>query len=117
MRAISLWQPWASAVVLGIKTIETRGKLTHCRGPLLIHAAAKSEYVRYFRSMPRIKAAFARCGITDSSQFPLGKIIGRVELEECKKVGYAESEVDSPRFGSLRNSSNKSDMSIPRCST
>ena len=39
MKAISLHQPWASAIALGKKTVETRHWLTHYRGPIAIHAA------------------------------------------------------------------------------
>lgn len=39
VRAISLWQPWASAIARGAKRIETRSWSTRYRGPLLIHAA------------------------------------------------------------------------------
>jgi hypothetical protein len=41
LRAISLWQPWASAIALGSKTIETRHWSTQYRGPLAIHAAQR----------------------------------------------------------------------------
>ena len=41
MKALSLWQPWASAILLGHKRIETRHWSTRYRGPLLIHAAKK----------------------------------------------------------------------------
>lgn len=41
MRAISLWQPWASAIALGAKRIETRPWATNYRGPLAIHAAKR----------------------------------------------------------------------------
>ena len=40
MKAISLHQPWASLVALGVKTLETRSWSTGYRGPLAIHAAA-----------------------------------------------------------------------------
>lgn len=40
MKALTLWQPWASLVALGIKTIETRSWGTRYRGPLVIHAGA-----------------------------------------------------------------------------
>lgn len=40
MKALTLWQPWASLVALGVKRIETRSWPTTYRGPLLIHAAA-----------------------------------------------------------------------------
>lgn len=41
MKVLTLWQPWASLVALGVKTIETRSWSTKYRGPLAIHAAAK----------------------------------------------------------------------------
>jgi hypothetical protein len=41
MKALSLWQPWASLIALGVKTIETRGWATKYRGPLAIHAAQR----------------------------------------------------------------------------
>ena len=41
MKAISLWQPWASAIAFGSKTIETRSWGTHYRGPLAIHASKR----------------------------------------------------------------------------
>jgi len=41
MKAITLWQPWASLVALGVKTIETRSWATSYRGPIAIHAAKR----------------------------------------------------------------------------
>lgn len=41
MKALTLRQPWASLVALGVKTIETRSWSTKYRGPLAIHAGAK----------------------------------------------------------------------------
>jgi len=39
MKALTLWQPWASLVAEGVKTIETRSWKTSYRGPLAIHAS------------------------------------------------------------------------------
>lgn len=39
MKALSLWQPWASLMAYGLKEYETRGWGTDYRGPLAIHAA------------------------------------------------------------------------------
>lgn len=39
MKALTLWQPWASLVALGVKSIETRSWSTPYRGQLAIHAA------------------------------------------------------------------------------
>lgn len=41
MRAISLWQPWATLIAMRAKRVETRGWYTDYRGPLVICAAKK----------------------------------------------------------------------------
>lgn len=41
MKALSLWQPWASLIYDGRKEIETRHWPMLYRGPLAIHAAMK----------------------------------------------------------------------------
>lgn len=41
LRAISLWQPWASLMAIGAKHIETRHWPTDYRGYVAIHAAQK----------------------------------------------------------------------------
>jgi activating signal cointegrator 1 len=41
LRAITIWQPWAQAIVCGFKRYETRSWATRYRGPILIHAAGK----------------------------------------------------------------------------
>jgi activating signal cointegrator 1 len=42
MKALTLWQPWAGAMALGIKTIETRGRRFNYRGDLCIHSAMRT---------------------------------------------------------------------------
>lgn len=41
MKALTLWQPWATLVAMGEKSIETRCWKTAYRGPLAIHSAAR----------------------------------------------------------------------------
>lgn len=41
LKALTLYQPWASLVSHRVKTIETRSWSTRYRGPLAIHAAAR----------------------------------------------------------------------------
>jgi hypothetical protein len=41
MKALSLWQPWASYIAAGAKRVETRDWSTRYRGPLAIHAARR----------------------------------------------------------------------------
>lgn len=40
MKVLTLHQPWASLIALGVKTIETRSWSTAYRGPLAIHAGS-----------------------------------------------------------------------------
>lgn len=40
MKAITIWQPWASLLAHRVKTYETRSWATAYRGPIAIHAAA-----------------------------------------------------------------------------
>jgi activating signal cointegrator 1 len=40
VKALTLWQPWASLVAMGAKTVETRIWSTGHRGELAIHSAA-----------------------------------------------------------------------------
>ena len=41
MLALSLWQPWASAIAVGAKVFETRHWATERRGLIAIHAAKR----------------------------------------------------------------------------
>lgn len=41
VRALSLWEPWATAMALGLKENETRGRETKVRGDILICAAIR----------------------------------------------------------------------------
>lgn len=53
MKAITLHQPWASLVALGVKTIETRSWSTKYRGPLAIHAGARQVHTGNFLLLAR----------------------------------------------------------------
>jgi len=41
MKAISVWEPWATLIAMGLKQYETRSWKTFYRGPLLICASQK----------------------------------------------------------------------------
>lgn len=52
VKAITLHQPWASFVALGVKAVETRSWATGYRGPLAIHAAARRPDVTMLEDGP-----------------------------------------------------------------
>ncbi len=78
MRAISLHQPWASAIALGLKKIETRGWSTAYRGDIAIHAA--KTFRPQQREFARIERALGRM----PARLPLGCIVCVVRLVEIQ---------------------------------
>lgn len=73
MKALTLWQPWATLIVNGDKHIETRGHKTNIRGRVAIHAA-KVNKVKLFLSLPMIiKEYFYKSGIRLVDVLPRGK--------------------------------------------
>lgn len=88
MKTISLWQPWASLMALGLKKNETRHWPTGYRGPLLIHAAKRKMTKAEFKRMRYILDYYSG----DQSLYgllcdlPYGAILCQVTLTDCQKV-------------------------------
>ena len=90
MKAISIWQPWASALFTPLKKIETR----HWSAPLglvgqrfAIHAAKKrdGDGVDFWDSLDmHERDEFARVGFESFYDLPFGALIGSVVLEKCR---------------------------------
>lgn len=80
IKAISLWQIWASAMEHGKKTIETRSWPTSYRGPLAIHAAKKPFRVRDYS--PEFADRVRKDGLLDE-RLPYGAVLCIVDLVDC----------------------------------
>lgn len=101
MKTISLLQPWASLVILGAKTIETRSWQTAYRGQLLIHAS-KGKKGRILCSRSLISQHIA-----DFTALPFSAIIGSVNLDNIMPVetlhlsaaAMAERTLEEKAFG------------------
>jgi hypothetical protein len=78
MKAISIQQPWAWAIIAGHKTIENRTWSTSYRGPLLIHAGQKLSKSGYDRLL-EYGAEFG-FKVPPPTKLLRGGIIGRVRL-------------------------------------
>lgn len=93
MKCISLWQPWASAIPLGLKKIETRGWSTNVRGRIAIHASK-----RWTPEVRNFHAARRRAGDPLPETLPLGAIVAtallvRVEsTESLLGIGISDLE-------------------------
>lgn len=85
MKALSLWQPWASLVAIGAKGIETRSWATGYRGPLAIHAA--KNFPKWARELcgeiPFSEVLFGPMGYTSNFDLPLGSVVATCNLVEC----------------------------------
>lgn len=95
MKAISLWQPWATLIAIGAKRFETRSWDTNYRGPLAIHAAKRK--VDIYDINPTIGKALLEPGFTGTGQLPLGCIVCTVELV------YTLRTHEAPRGASWRD--------------
>lgn len=78
IRAISLWQPWASAIAVGNKRVETRHWTTNYRRPLLIHAAKRfgpdeREFAQIERTLGRLPG-----------RIPLGALVAIADLVDVR---------------------------------
>lgn len=93
MKALSLWQPWASAMAIGLKRIETRHWRTNYRGLLAIHASK-----RWQREEREWATELAK--LHDAPQLacpPLGAIVATgvlVDIRRTENVLSAISETE-----------------------
>jgi hypothetical protein len=71
LRAISIRQPWAQAILHRGKNVENRPMRTHYRGRILIQASLKVE---------RDEALKLKL---DPDELPTGAIVGCVEIVDC----------------------------------
>jgi hypothetical protein len=108
MKAITLYQPWASLVVLGEKKIETRSWSTRYTGPLAVHSSAKFPPGFYdICDAPPFRLALARLGLAPG-RLPLGAVLGTVEMIGCVTTdrlledGLDELEQAFGDYGPLR---------------
>ncbi|MEM7552601.1 MAG: ASCH domain-containing protein, partial [Cyanobacteria bacterium P01_A01_bin.84] len=83
LKAISLWQPWASLIPLGLKHYETRSWKTNYRGKLLICSIAKStktQYQHYLKICNELKLP------AWDYNFPHGCVIAICDLVDCIEI-------------------------------
>lgn len=81
MKCISLWQPWASAIALGHKRVETRSWSTPYRGPIAIHAAKRWDVNQ--RAFHATEVAVKRL----PAELPFGAIVAVAVLTEIVPIG------------------------------
>lgn len=108
MKALSLWQPWATLIVVGAKRIETRdwGPPFAVYGErIAIHAtrgvgpAGEAAFRRLCDSQP-FHASLAAAGYGRADELPRGAVVGTVRLARASRIDTAsarELEERNPR--------------------
>ena len=87
MKAITIWQPWASLLAYGGKRFETRSWATSYRGPIAIHAAKKD--VHDALSLIPIPLALEMKKLIGKEwkDLPTGAVIATANLVGCHRIG------------------------------
>jgi hypothetical protein len=100
MKAITIWQPFASLRACGAKEFETRGWATPYRGQIAIHAAAISvprvlkrlfplgewSYAPNFKAKTKFVNAVDNALMMPMDDLPLGAVIATGELVACHRI-------------------------------
>jgi hypothetical protein len=81
VKAITLWQPWATLIAVGAKPFETRTWATSYRGPLAIHAAKTDKGLKLCGGVPEIENALTARGLS-LDLVPLGVVVCTTRLVE-----------------------------------
>lgn len=102
LRALSLWQPWASLMAVGAKKIETRSWSTDYRGWVAIHASKRFQElerdlvihnIKFRESLyPHYKEEGAPSrGVGILKNLPLGAFVAVGRLVDCLSTGPSGS--------------------------
>lgn len=84
IKALSLWQPWASLVALGAKRIETRNWRTPYTGPIAIHATKTwVEGTASLALQEPYRGALGAAGVKFLRDLPLGAVVAVATLAGC----------------------------------
>lgn len=98
MKALTIWQPWATLIALGEKCIETRSWSTTYRGPLAIHAGTHWSDFQGYTALwgNHFRDVLARHRVIPSQKYgmvpmdlPLGVVVATCTLVQCEEINQA----------------------------
>lgn len=88
MKAITLWQPWASAIALGVKTNETRSWKTDHRGLVAIHASGRGSPAQ--RELGKNNPVWKHLRAAGCSlmfdELPFGAVVAVATITACVRI-------------------------------
>lgn len=104
MKAITIWQPWATLIALGLKQYETRGWDTKVRGRIYIHAAVRRPVIGDMSEAVerRVIELLRASGAPPLFELPLGRIVCHCELVDAEPVELLLPTDDERTVGDWR---------------
>lgn len=107
MRILSLWQPYASLIALGLKKHETRSWGTDYRGKLLIHATKTQpicvtsvlESVALHMTLEQIDR------VKSSLPLPQGCVVATADLTDCRMMNSKYSTISEQVYAYINEQS------------
>lgn len=94
MKVLSLTQPWASLVIIGAKSVETRSWSTSHRGPLLIHAGKR--FPGWAKGVAGEEPFYSTLRPNGNYCYPeltCGHILGVVQVVDCRGTEEIRSQL------------------------
>jgi hypothetical protein len=94
MKTLTLLQPWAGLLALGLKRFETRSWNTQYRGKLAIHASARMprEGRQLLEELGKVNRSFLPGGYKYRVCTTLGHVLGEVEVQETCSTNDSEAQ-------------------------
>ena len=93
MRCITIIEPWASLIAVGVKRYETRGWSPDFRGPLAIHAGKKTEFAADALMRDPFRSILAQAGICRLKDFNFGHVLCVVNLVAVHKTEWLRQAI------------------------
>lgn len=83
--ALTIWQPWAYLIVMGLKDIENRDWHTNFRGRVFVHAGktVDKEAHEYINAEPKLYGLPADFKLPPLSELPQGGVVGLTNITDC----------------------------------
>ncbi|MDT7040862.1 ASCH domain-containing protein [Candidatus Nitronereus thalassa] len=104
MKALTVHQPWAQLLALGVKQFETRSWYTHFRGPLAIHASKQQASFVSAIVLQRLGKVLFPYGFRALQDLPFGCVVGVGMLEDVQPAELisAQAIAGEKDFGDFR---------------
>lgn len=83
MKALTIWQPWASAIPAGLKLYETRCWKTNYRGPVAIHASKTQPKAVFEQGRHLVAQLLSTPYMRNFDAIPQGCIVAFATLVDC----------------------------------